>query len=352
VTDRPARLLYIDDDPGLCRLVERTLPRRGFTVETAHGGDEGVRKAAAGDYDIVAVDHFMPGLDGFDTLAALRALPNAPPVVYVTGADESRLAVAALKAGAADYVVKSASEDFLDLLASALGQALDQVKLRRERDAAAAELSQANARLEAVVQRQAMLLREVNHRVANSLQLVSSFVHLQAQQVKDSAAAGALRDTQARILAIMQVHRRLYTSEDIHTVDAADYLRGLLTELEQSLSSEGAPRPIRLEAAAVELDTDQAVSLGVVVAELVTNAHKYAYAPQEEGEIRVRLSAEPEHTVRLEVEDDGVGFAPAAAPKGTGLGQKVVAAMARSLGGALAYDPAYRGSRAVLRFQT
>ncbi len=185
------RLLYIDDDAGLCRLVARGLSRRGFAVTTACDGRDGVSIATSEPFDAVAVDHYMPLQDGLETLEQLLALPSPPPVVYVTGSDESRLAVAALKAGAADYVVKSTADDFQDLLVSALKQAMDQVRLRRERDAAEHALAEANTRLEAVVARQEALLREVNHRVANSLQLIASLVHLQAGALEDEAARAA-----------------------------------------------------------------------------------------------------------------------------------------------------------------
>lgn len=343
------RLLYIDDDAGLCRLVQRGLGRRGWDVTCALGGAEGERAAAADRFDVIAVDHYMPSQDGLTTLEGLCALPLPPPVVYVTGADESRIAVAALKAGAVDYVVKSASDDFLDLLVSALDQAMATVRLQAERDAATGALVEANARLEAVVTRQAALLREVNHRVANSLQLVSALVHMQANAVSELSAKNALNDTQARLTAVMQVHKRLYTSDNVQSVDMQEYLSGLLAELEQSLPVAGARRPILLTARPFELDTDRAVSLGVMVAELVTNAHKYAYEPDQNGEIRVSLSL-AQGDALLVVEDDGAGFDPAAKPKGSGLGHKVIDAMARSLRAKLDYDAGHKGARAVLRF--
>ena len=89
-----ARILYIDDDDGLRRLVARALTRRGHTVDVADGGAAGVAMAAGGGYDIAAVDHYMPGMDGLETLASLRALPDAPSVVYVTGSEEGRIAIA------------------------------------------------------------------------------------------------------------------------------------------------------------------------------------------------------------------------------------------------------------------
>ena len=349
---RRSRLLYIDDDAGLCRLMARAMERRGFEVTTAPDGPQGVSLAAAGGYDAVAVDHYMPGQDGLATLEQLRALPAPPPVVYVTGSDESRLAVAALKAGAVDYVVKSTAEDFQDLLASALEQAIRQVRLRRERDAAERALGEANARLEAIVARQEVLLREVNHRVANSLQLIASLVHLQAGALEDASAKAALADTQARIAAVMQVHRRLYTSDDVQNVDMAEYLKGLIAELQQSLpAAAGGEHPIRLSAEPIRLNPDKAVSLGVMVAELVTNAFKYAYPDGGRGEVRVALQAGAADRLRLVVEDDGQGMGDKVEARGTGLGQRVIAAMARSLGTRVEYDHSHRGARAVMAFQ-
>jgi two-component sensor histidine kinase len=122
-----------------------------------------------------------------------------------------------------------------------------------------------------------------------------------------------------------------------------------VAELEQSLTAGDAHRHIRLVAEPVKLNTDKAVSLGVIVAELVTNACKYAYAEGEDGDVRVAFHRGPD-ALHLVVEDDGRGMPKTVAPQGTGLGQKVIAAMARSLNAVVQFDPDYRGARAVLAF--
>jgi len=100
----------------------------------------------------------------------------------------------------------------------------------------------------------------------------------------------------------------------------------------------------------VRLATDKAVSVGVVVTELVTNAYKYAYPPEEPGEIRVALRRSADR-LELAVEDDGVGWTGEGKPRGTGLGSRIVRAMATNLRSALVYTPAPRGTRAFLSFE-
>ena len=333
------RVLYIDDDAGIRRLVSRALERRGYAVVVADGGEEGVAKAAEGAFDLVAVDHYMPGIDGLETLERLRALPEPPAVVYVTGSEESRVAVAALRAGAADYVVKSPGEDFFDLLDASFRQVIARTALERQTARAEADLRASNARLEA-------LLAEVNHRVANSLQLVTAMVRLQSSALDDPAARAALEDTQHRISAIAQVHRRLYTGGEVESVDMQEYLATLIQELSATWSTPASPRELTLAAEPLRLPTDRAVSLGVIVTELVSNACKYAY-PGASGQVRVALTREGDERFHLTVEDDGVGIGDAP-PQGTGVGTKLIRAMALSLNSVVEYDRAFRGTRATL----
>ncbi|MEG3087443.1 sensor histidine kinase [Sphingomonas sp. PB4P5] len=335
------RVLYIDDDAGLRRLAAKSLARRGYAVTLAEGGVQGCALAAAEPFDLIAVDHYMPGMDGLETLAQLRTLPAIPPVVYVTGSEEGRIAVAALKAGAADYVVKTVGEDFFDLLASAFEQVIARAVLERDKAAAEEQLRASNARL-------AALLSEVNHRVANSLQLVSAMVGMQAGVLADGAARDALADTQRRIAAIAQVHRRLYTSNQVENVDMQEYLGALVAELGETWSTPDAPRTLSLSAEPIRLNTDRAVSLGVIVTELVSNACKYAY-PARGGEVRVALNQDGDGHFVLAVEDDGIGMVPGAVPRGTGLGTKLIRAMAQSLQSIVEYDSGHNGVRAVLR---
>ena len=254
VTRRSARILYIDDDPGLARLVQKTLQSQGFEVEFALSGAAGLLLLQTSHFDVVGLDHHMPGETGLDILPRIRNLPDAPPVVYVTGSDDSHVAVAALKAGAIDYVWKDVQGHFRDLLTEAIVTALEKEQLRRDKEAADREVLAARDRAE-------LLLREVNHRVANSLAIVAALANMQRSTVTDASAKRVIDEMQARILAVAGVHKRLYTSQDVQSVDVRAYLEGLIEELNSSMLIWGSSHSIELQVEPMTLPTDKAVSL-------------------------------------------------------------------------------------------
>jgi len=344
VTCKPARLrlLYIDDDEGFARLLSRNMQRLGFDVVLANEGASGLAKLNDANFDIIALDHYMPGMSGEETLARIVTLPEPPPVVYVTASDECQVAVTALTSGAADYVIKDMSEGFFELLAAILRQSLEANLLKRAEEAAQADVVIARQRAE-------VLLREVNHRVANSLTLVVSMAHLQVAVLPVGEARAAMEDFANRVYAIAQVHKRLYTSQDIRTVRLDTYLEELVRDLHRSVSSQKALTRITFESPEMAVSIDRAISLGVILSELITNASKYAYPGDLKGEVRVRVICDADGAARLEVEDDGVGLDDGAA-KGTGLGTQVMEALASGLNGRLDLEGLACGARATLHF--
>lgn len=337
------RVLYIDDDEALGRLVQRVLGRRGYEVVTAHSGEAGLALAAETSFDVVALDHDLGGETGLDVMARLRARDKAPPVVYVTASTDTAVAVAALKAGAFDYVPKTVSDQFIELLASALDAAAEKGRLMAEAERAERAIREARDRAE-------LLLGEVNHRVANSLALVASLVRLQAGAISDPAAREALEETQARISAIAGIHRKLYTSHDIRFVEIDEYLASLAQELSTAMHEAGHRSAIRLDVENLKVATDKAVSIGVIVTELVTNAFKYAYRDREPGEVRIRLRRRDEATAELAVEDDGIGWTGEGKASGSGLGTRIVRAMAVNLGCSATYGRPAAGTQVSFAF--
>jgi two-component sensor histidine kinase len=347
MTQTMPTLLYIDDDKALARLVDRGLTRRGLKVVHAETGAHGLDRIQEGGIDVVALDQYMPGLDGLETLERIMAIPDAPPVVFVTASQDSSIAVTALKAGAADYLVKDTRGDFIPLLQVAVESALRQARLQKARDEAEAEVHASRDRYAALAAEREVLLREVNHRVGNSLQIIASLLHLQANSATQDDVKAALTNAMGRVAAVAQVHRRLYTSHDLKSVLLNQYLDALLEDLRRSAAGNKMSR-LTLKAEQIEIDPDRAVAIGIIVNELVMNAVKYAY-PDSAGPIHVDLNSQGED-ILLSISDDGVGLNGKSDPRSTGMGQRIVSAMASKLEATVERDPDHAGTRIMVRF--
>ncbi|CAN5628072.1 histidine kinase dimerization/phosphoacceptor domain -containing protein [soil metagenome] len=340
------RILYVDDDEILVRLVRKVLRRAGMEIVHAEDAGAALTLVEAEPVDAIVLDHFLRQGTGRELLVRLRAAGLAVPVVYVTASSDANVAVEALKAGAADYVMKSSGDEFLVLLERALRQSIANAELQREKQRADAELRRAKERAEA-------LLVEVNHRVANSLMLVTSLLRLQAAACESEELKAILSQTCGRIAAIINVHRSLYQDEDVREVRMDRYLHALVADLSQTL-----PEHIRLdiEADPITVTSERAVATGIIVTELVANAAKYAYPGGRPGAVRVRLrraeAGSGSGLARIAVEDDGIGAENAPAPAGTGLGQRIVRSMAASLGSELHVGSGASGTRAEVVFET
>jgi two-component sensor histidine kinase len=193
-----------------------------------------------------------------------------------------------------------------------------------------------------------MLLREVNHRVGNSLQIIASLLHLQASSSTQEDVKAALTNAMGRVAAVAQVHRRLYTSHDLKSVLLNQYLDALLDDLRRSAEGNRMSR-LTLKAVQVEIDPDRAVAIGIIVNELVMNAVKYAY-PDQAGPIHVEVEADGDE-LTLSIADNGVGLGAKSDPRSTGMGQRIVGAMAAKLEASVERDPNHDGTRIVLRFR-
>jgi two-component sensor histidine kinase len=182
------------------------------------------------------------------------------------------------------------------------------------------ELERARDALQAEVRQKEILLKEINHRVKNSLQIVSSILRLQGSQVRNAEANAALKTASARVHAIAAVHERLYSGKDIRVVSLDAFLGSLCNDIAGAL---GRADSVQVDLASVEVPTDMAIPLGLVVNELVTNSLKYGRAPH-----RLALRAQEERLL-VAVSDAGPG--PATDERRKGLGSQIVEALAKQL---------------------
>ncbi|MEJ2818257.1 GAF domain-containing protein [Caulobacter sp. CCG-8] len=219
----------------------------------------------------------------------------------------------------------------------------DLIDLRRARRTA-----ELNAHLRATLQdkdellrQKDFLLREVNHRVQNSLALAASFLTIQMKSIDDPVARGPLEEASRRLTAVGLVHRRLYRGDQLETVALDRYLTELAEEMVGTLD-EAWSRQLRVDAAPVTVPTDKAVIIGLVVTELFINAVKYAYRGQP-GRMDIGLVEDGDRLL-LTVADQGGGKQ---GPR-VGFGSKMMDALVRQMGGVLTYHDNAPGVRAEL----
>ncbi|WP_395665134.1 histidine kinase dimerization/phosphoacceptor domain -containing protein [Methylocella sp.] len=212
---------------------------------------------------------------------------------------------------------------------------------RRERDLNR-RLTETLKDKDLLIEQKQYLIGEVNHRVQNSLQLVTSFLTLQAMSSREPGLREAVEEANRRIAAVALLHRRLYRGDQIEMVQLARYIEDLVADAMAALGV-GWKERLTLDLAPAAAPTDQAASIGLILTELLINANKYAYggAP---GPLAVAL-AETRGQIELTVSDKGRGRAQDARQ---GFGGRMLEALTRQLGGQLTYEDNRPGLRAKL----
>jgi two-component sensor histidine kinase len=151
------------------------------------------------------------------------------------------------------------------------------------------------------------LLKEIHHRVKNNLQIVMSLLNSQASSLKDQSALSAIQESQHRVQAMALIHQKLYQSEGIARIPMKAYIEEVVGFLSDSYSLSQSVK-LDVEVEDIELDVTQAVPLGLIINEGITNAFKYAFPDGRSGKIFLSLHSLAEYTYQLSIADDGVGL--------------------------------------------
>lgn len=178
-----------------------------------------------------------------------------------------------------------------------------------------------------------LLLGEIHHRVKNNLQVISSLLSLQERNVEDKGAKEALMEGKERVRSIGMIHKLLYQNDNFTGIDMKEYIQELVDSLKDSFYPADKGLELDVDFDAIKLDVDSAVTVGLIINELVLNALKYAYEKTDVPALRVKL-AEDQKELVLTVQDNGSGtFAAVEGSKSFGL--KLVRSLTRQLSGTM-----------------
>ncbi|HEY9862432.1 MAG TPA: PAS domain S-box protein [Candidatus Obscuribacterales bacterium] len=167
---------------------------------------------------------------------------------------------------------------------------------------------QIEERMRTSLQEKEVLLKEIHHRVKNNLQIISSLLNLQCQNLEDGEVIAAFRESQNRIESMALIHEKLYQSEDMARINASEYIYDLVSNLFYTYE-------INLDAIALKIDVDEiwlgldtAIPCGLIINELVLNALKHAFPNGRAGEVFIHFGVRDTHHLMLAVSDTGVGL--------------------------------------------
>jgi two-component sensor histidine kinase len=331
------RVLQVEDSESDAALIERRLESAGYDVRVERVEDaDGMRAALATKmWDVIISDHQLPRFDASAALGILQETGRDIPFIVVSGAIGEETAVALMKAGAHDYLLKGS----LGRLAPVVRREIREARMRRE-----------GKHAEKVLQEKEALLGEIHHRVKNNMQVVSSLLALQARAVSNDETKRMLEDTRNRIHSMALLHETLYESGELAAVDFPKYIQQMTNYLFRSYGVESERIQVHADVEHVNLNLDAALPCGLLVNEVITNALKHAFPEGRGGEVRIVLRERQPGAAGLELSDDGVGL-----PEGLdwatsrSLGLRLIRELARQLSATLDIESA-RGTKVRLTF--
>lgn len=221
---------------------------------------------------------------------------------------------------------------FLQGAANILGMAIE--RERHERS------------LNAALERQQLLLKEMNHRVKNSLAIVVSMLNLQAREIANTELTGHLNEAANRVAAIGKAHDQLSYGSDIERMDIGHYIKAICKDFDESVAHCDV---ITDTVEGIVVPTNEAISIALIVNELITNSAKYAYKGEDRGKIWIKVNRDGQHAFSISVRDEGTGLPPDFdLLKVKGLGVRIITAFAQQVKAKIDVRPQVPGTEFVL----
>lgn len=194
----------------------------------------------------------------------------------------------------------------------------------------------AEEQIKASLREKEVLLQEIQHRVKNNLQLMSSLLHLQSGYIKDKQVLKMFQEYQTRVKSMALIHEQLYQSKDLARIDFDEYIQALAFNLFRSYGINSEDINLEMDMNDDLLDVDTAVPCGLMITELLSNSLKHAFPGGRKGKIWIELSSDRDHGFILRVRDNGIGFPENLDFRDTNsLGLQLVNTLTAQLGGAL-----------------
>jgi two-component sensor histidine kinase len=288
------RVLLVDDDDDDQIIVRELLSSAAgdrILLTAASTYEEGLSAVLSDAFEVCLVDYQLGEHNGLELIAEAKQKSSHAEMILLTGGDSIDVDINAARAGAGDYLAKRG------LTAAILGRSVRY----------AVERGKATRSLRRLLGEKDLLIKEVHHRVKNNLQVICSLLSLQAGCAEGNLSADALRQAHNRVLSMSMIHEHLHDSETLLELDFGHYIRSLTISLFEAYCVDPTRIILEVEAEPIQLPSDDAVTCGLILNELVSNALKHAFDGGRIGRLRISFRRISLTEVELTVADDGVG---------------------------------------------
>jgi two-component sensor histidine kinase len=282
-------LLLVDEDNDyyiLTREMIKEIETTQYNLEWAANYDEALQKIKQKRFHAYLFDYDLGQHTGIQLLAEATLWDRKTPVIILTNHDDYLNDTLAMNAGASDFLNKKYLKP--DIMERSIRYSIQNRRLLYERD---------------------ILIKEIDHRVKNSFQIISSILNLEIGQLKDEKARHILQDCRCRLNTLATLHEKMYQADNLTEIDTTGYFGIILKDIMYSLVSPERPIDCRFQVDDVKILPRQLMHCGLLFNELVSNAVKYAFPTSWQGTPMITVTLKEEQgLVFLCVADNGIGF--------------------------------------------
>lgn len=300
------KVLLIEDNLADVRLTQEMLleaREESFTFDYTPTLSDGLKKLKQEKFDVILLDLGLPDSTGVESVRELSEINSMTPIIVFTIIGSENLGFEAINLGAQDYLIKD--ETTSPLLIKSIKYSISRKKFEEQ---LLQNENEYRISIEGALREKEVLLKELNHRVKNNLQLIYSLISLQITASGQTGDSEIFDDIKTRIRALGLIHDKLSKSPTYAAIDFEEYCKDLISNIQNTLHERNGRINVEYQIEGVDIHYEIVSAVGLITNEIITNSFKYAFPDDRAGRIYVNLQILDNNKVKLQFGDNGIGL--------------------------------------------